>query len=95
MKYCLHCGHKQELKTANFCSSCGEPLSKNAISNHQKPSTSKSKAISDDETDATCVPNIDKLDVNVELPSNVVGISNRNGKIVFESSKFKKRTLEL
>ena len=92
MKYCLHCGHKQELKSANFCSSCGEPLSGKVSTTHQK--SSKSKAISEDETDATSVPNIEKLDVDVELPSNVMGISNVNGRLVFESSKFKKRTLD-
>lgn len=99
MKYCIHCGHKQESQHANFCSSCGEPLSSviqttsKIISRRQ--SIRDIQAISDDETDATFVPQLDKLEVEVEMPSNVTTISTKGDRVVFESSKFKKRTLEL
>ena len=94
MKYCINCGHKQENNFAKFCSSCGEPLSSNSVSRLKKTG-SKSNIIGDDETDATEVPSIDKIQVDVEMPSNVVEISNEGGRLTFKRSKFSKRTLEL
>jgi hypothetical protein len=92
-KYCTHCGHKQESQNAKFCSSCGEPLSGITKAKFDKPL--KGQIIGEDETDIDQVPVIDKFEVDVEIPSNVVKISNKDGQLVFESSKFEKRTLEL
>ena len=93
MKYCIHCGHRHESSSVKFCSSCGEPLSGIAKKKCDKKS-SKAQVIGEDETDASEVPEIDKLEVDIEFPSNVVKISTQNGQVVFESSKFEKRTLE-
>ena len=88
-KYCIHCGHKQEGKFAKFCSKCGQSLN---------PSFSISKKgsqpISEDETDASEVPHIDKIDVDVVLPSSVIKIKHQNGKLTFESADFETRNLD-
>ena len=73
IKYCSECGSKHEYKFSppKFCPNCGSPLGVASL-NESKPlnrsisSTRKSKAISDDETDAEEVPNISKLQYEIE-----------------------------
>lgn len=73
IKYCSECGSKHEYKFSppKFCSNCGSPMGV-ANLNESKPldrnisSTRKSKAISDDETDAEEVPDISKLEYEIE-----------------------------
>ncbi len=73
IKYCPECGSKHEYKFSppKFCPNCGSPLGVASL-NESKPlnrsisSTRKSKAISDDETDAEQVPNISKLQYEIE-----------------------------
>jgi len=93
----MKCGHKQEAQFAHFCSSCGESLSSGVAksSSLEKKSSHKSQVINDDETDASFVPDVEKFEVEVEMPSNVVTISSKDGRVVFESSKFKRRELNI
>ena len=72
IKYCSECGAKHEYKFSppKFCSNCGapmgtaqkesKPLNKKIIANE------KSKAINDEETDAEFVPQISKLEYEIE-----------------------------
>ena len=73
IKYCSECGSKHEYKFSppKFCPNCGSPLGVASL-NESKPlsrnisSAKKSKAIGDDETDAEEVPNISKLEYDIE-----------------------------
>ena len=93
----MKCGHKQEAQFAHFCSACGSSLSGGITESDSSrgKSSHKSQAINDDETDASFVPDVEKFEVEVEMPSNIVTISSKDGRIVFESSKFKKRELNI
>ena len=72
IKYCSECGAKHEYKFSppKFCSNCGAPMG--VAQNESKPlnrnvtASKKSKAISDEETDAEFVPNISKLEYEIE-----------------------------
>ena len=71
-KYCNACGHKNEFLAIEpkFCSNCGaelaKPFLKKAVEDKIEVLTpKKSKAISEDETDANFVPNIRKLQYDV------------------------------
>ena len=72
IKYCSECGSKHEYKFSppKFCSNCGAPMG--IAQNESKPlnrnvsSQRQSKAISDNETDAESVPNISKLEYEIE-----------------------------
>jgi hypothetical protein len=73
IKFCSECGVKVEYKFSppKFCSSCGSPMGVATI-NESKPlnrnvrASRKIEAISDDQTDADSVPNISKLDYEIE-----------------------------
>ena len=73
IKYCSECGAKHEYKFSppKFCSNCGAPMGV-ATMNESKPlsrnvsSAKKFKAIGDDETDAEFVPDISKLEYDIE-----------------------------
>jgi len=78
-KYCTECGHKVEYvgSLPKFCSSCGADMSggSKSIKRVAKNSiaSSKSGLVGQDETDATFVPDIGKLQYTVEsLPQNRV-----------------------
>lgn len=72
IKYCSECGTKVEYKFSppKFCSTCGAPMG--VAQNESKPlnrnvsSQRKSQAINDNETDAEFVPNISKLEYEIE-----------------------------
>ena len=74
IKYCSECGAKHEYKFSppKFCSNCGAPMGV-ATANESKPlsrnttASRKSKAINDSETDAEFVPDISKLQYEVEI----------------------------
>jgi hypothetical protein len=73
IKYCSECGAKHEYKFSppKFCSNCGAPMGVASINeskslNRNTSFAKKSKAISDDQTDAEFVPNISKLDYSIE-----------------------------
>ena len=73
IKYCSECGAKHEYKFSppKFCSNCGAPMGV-AEANESKPlsrnttASRKSKPINDTETDAEFVPEISKLDYEIE-----------------------------
>ena len=73
IKYCSQCGSKHEYKFSppKFCSNCGSPVGVASL-NESKPldrsasSHRKSQAINEDETDAEEVPNISKLEYEIE-----------------------------
>lgn len=72
IKYCSECGAKHEYKFSppKFCSNCGAPMG--AVQKESKPlnrnvtASKKSKAINDEETDAEFVPQISKLEYEIE-----------------------------
>ena len=72
IKYCSACGAKHEYKFSppKFCSNCGAPMG--IAQNESKPlnrsvkASSKFKAINDSETDAEFVPNISKLEYDID-----------------------------
>ncbi len=73
IKFCSECGAKVEYKFSppKFCSSCGNPMGVASL-NESKPldrnarGSRKSQAINDDETDAEFVPDISKLEYEIE-----------------------------
>ena len=72
IKYCSDCGAKHEYKFSppKFCSNCGSPMG--VAQNESKPlsrsveSSRKSQSINDSETDAEFVPDISKLEYEIE-----------------------------
>lgn len=71
--FCYNCGVKIEYNFAkpNFCSKCGtsfggQQQSQAAV--EQAPSQNKASLVSDDETDAEFVPQLRRLDVEIEKP---------------------------
>ncbi len=71
--FCFNCGVKIEYNFVkpNFCSKCGtgfggQQQSQAAV--EQAPSQTKASLVSDDETDAEFVPQLRRLDVEVEKP---------------------------
>ena len=72
IKYCSECGAKHEYKFSppKFCSNCGAPMgvaqSESKPLNRNIATSKKSKAINDEETDAEFVPNISKLEYEIE-----------------------------
>jgi len=71
--FCFNCGVKIEYNFAkpNFCSKCGasfggEQQSKAVV--EEAPRQSKASVVSEDETDAEYVPQLRKLDVEIEKP---------------------------
>jgi len=71
--FCYNCGVKIEYNFAkpNFCSKCGtsfggQQQSQAAV--EQAPSQTKASVVSDDETDAEFVPQLRRLDVEIEKP---------------------------
>ena len=73
IKFCSECGTKVEYKFSppKFCSQCGAPMGVATV-NESKPinrnvtSMRKAKALSEDETDSTSVPDIGKLEYEIE-----------------------------
>ena len=71
--FCFNCGNKIQynLSKPNFCTSCGTSLktgeSSASVATPTKPSkNTKIQSVSEDETDAECVPNISKIEVETE-----------------------------
>ena len=72
IKYCSECGTKHEYKFSppKFCSNCGSPMG--VAQSEAKPlsrnveTLRKSKALSENETDAEFVPDISKLEYEIE-----------------------------
>jgi len=73
IKFCSECGVKVEYKFSppKFCSSCGSPMGI-ASANESKPlnrnvrAQRKIEAIGEDETDAESVPQISKLEYEID-----------------------------
>jgi len=73
IKFCSECGAKAEYKFSppKFCSSCGTPMGV-AAKNESRPldrnvnASRKIQAIADDETDAEFVPQINKLEYEID-----------------------------
>ena len=73
IKFCSECGLKVEYKFSppKFCSQCGSPMGI-ATANESKPlsrnvtASRRIEAISDDETDADHVPQLNKLEYEVD-----------------------------
>lgn len=71
-KYCTECGHKVEYvgSLPKFCSSCGADMSSGVKSSgrvtKKSIASNKSELIGQDETDATHVPDIGRLQYTVE-----------------------------
>ena len=73
VKFCSECGTKAEYKFSppKFCSNCGAPMGGTKV---EKPSTQregvsrtqKIQAVSDSETDAEYVPDISKLEYEID-----------------------------
>tara|TARA_Y100000114_G_C11743130_1_gene320132 strand:- start:1381 stop:1704 length:324 start_codon:yes stop_codon:yes gene_type:complete len=79
IKYCSECGAKHEYKFSppKFCSNCGAPMgvvlaNESKSLNRNISSIKKSKAINDIETDAEFVPDISKLEYDIEDYTNGV-----------------------
>jgi predicted nucleic acid-binding Zn-ribbon protein len=76
IKFCTNCGHKFEYKYSppKFCSNCGEPIGEanNKITaktlDEPMPARTNKKisALNEDETDAEYVPQINKLEFEIE-----------------------------
>ena len=70
--FCFNCGSKltYNLSKPNFCTSCGSSLTggeaKAAAPNQSSTRIAKSSSISDDETDAEFVPQLNGLEVETE-----------------------------
>ena len=73
IKFCSECGTKVEYKFSppKFCFQCGTPMGVATV-NESKPlnrnvkASRKIEAISDDETDAEYVPDISKLEYEID-----------------------------
>lgn len=73
IKFCSECGAKVEYKFSppKFCSSCGAPMGVASV-NESKPlnrnvrAQRKIEAIGEDQTDAESVPQISKLDYEID-----------------------------
>lgn len=73
IKFCSECGVKVEYKFSppKFCSSCGAPMGVASV-NESKPlnrnvrAQRKIEAIGEDQTDAESVPQISKLDYEID-----------------------------
>ena len=73
IKFCSECGTKVEYKFSppKFCSQCGAPMGVATV-NESKPlnrnvrASRKIEAISDNETDAEYVPDISKLEYEID-----------------------------
>lgn len=73
IKFCSECGTKVEYKFSppKFCSQCGTPMGVATV-NESKPlnrnvkASRKIEAISDNETDAEYVPDISKLEYEID-----------------------------
>jgi len=102
VKFCSECGTKVEYNFSppKFCSSCGAPLGIATV-NESKPvdrqvqTTRASKPINDDETDADHVPNIRKLEYEIETNSSTFDLSNLVGGNQKAPSKHKTKTRSL
>ena len=88
IKYCSACGAKHEYKFSppKFCSNCGAPMGV-ATTNESKPlnrnttASRKFKAINDSETDAEFVPDISKLQYEIEIDQTQHTLGSLAGKI--------------
>ena len=71
-KYCKSCGTKNQYvgSIPKFCSNCGDPMSDSSVAKRvfKKSTTQESKAevLKEDETDVHYVPNIAKLQYQVD-----------------------------
>lgn len=74
--YCTSCGSKIEysLQKPKFCSHCGEPLdllnNNNAVSSRRVSRNTPTQESFGDETNYSHVPNISKLEYDVEYSSD-------------------------
>lgn len=103
IKFCSQCGVKVEYKFSppKFCSSCGSPMGV-AAANESKPlnrsvkSRRQSKAISDDETDAEFVPQLDRLEYDLDDfgASHNHTIGSLGGKAPMKRRKMSKRNID-
>ena len=102
VKYCSECGNKVEFNYSppKFCSNCGTPfgaVSKkaNAAAPIRKQ-TRKSREVEEGFTDSDNVPDVSKLDLEIEFDNNVISLNASEDKgLHFTRSKFEKRNLNL
>lgn len=103
-KFCVKCGAKHTFTYAppKFCSDCGHPMNAAVAVADAPPSRAPSpvsqltKSQSDGEfTDASSVPHVEKLEVSIELDSNVMefGFDEKNG-FSFGKKRFEKRSTQ-
>jgi len=99
VKYCIECGNKIEYSYSppKFCSNCGTQVGvaakKETFNSPAKRRISKSRELEEGFTDSDFVPNIDKLDLDVEFDNNVISMNGTDDKgIHFSQSKFKPRS---
>ena len=72
--YCHSCGYKMTYSHAkpNFCTKCGQQLNKSVSVNtaDEHSTVQKSVVLSDNETDAESVPQIGRLQVEIDAKNN-------------------------
>lgn len=99
VKYCSECGNKIEYKYSppKFCSNCGSPFGQERKAQNAtapaKRVLGKSREVEEGFTDSSEVPNITRLDVEIEFENNVLSMegSKENG-INFSVNKFRPRS---
>ena len=74
--YCPECGYKNEysIHPPKFCGGCGESLSVNSgkVAKPKLRSSTpriKQEALAEDETDSEFIPNLSKLDIDIDYNS--------------------------
>ena len=72
--YCTSCGSKMVYSSEKpkFCSSCGEPMSQGIKSSSSSFTKKREKIseISEEETDASHVPEVTDFQCDIEVPQN-------------------------
>ena len=92
--FCHSCGNKMSYGHAkpNFCNKCGQQLNKSVSVNTAgaESTVEKSVVLSDNETDAESVPNISRLQVEIQHDNNTTTI----GSLISEENAENKETLK-
>lgn len=92
--FCHSCGNKMSygLAKPNFCNKCGQQLNKSVSVNTAGADSTvkKSVTLSDNETDADSVPNISRLQVEIQHDGNLRTI----GSLIGEESAEPKETIK-
>ena len=103
IKFCSECGTKAEYKFSppKFCSNCGASMGGTKVERPTTPSrevsrTNKIQAISDSETDAEYVPDISKLEYEIDTYGSQYNqtIGSLGGKSMPQRRKIVKRDID-